>query len=452
MAAPMTIVATPPFHDIAPSVLALKPRSIWRLLTAQPISVLAVYAYLFFEYVRPQSIYPALSILPWARLSLLTAVFSALAQGAGKRKWTKMDGAIAAYTLVVFASLVTAFDSSYGLERLDVYLSWVAVYWLISTSINTQSRVFLMVASWLVWNLKMSQHATLSWASDGFAFRSWGASGSPGWFANSGEFGIEMCIFFPISLYFAVGLRKHVSTPVFLALLVLPATAIVGAVASSSRGALVGCGAVGLWILARSRYKVRGTIALALTVLLAWALTPDKQKERFSSAGEDGTSTSRLLYWERGIQFANQHPMLGIGYENWMPYYRHVWESKLEGNEIVQLPHNIFIQAVSELGYSGLTALLVLILLSFFLNARTRSLARTLGQSGSFSGQLAWGFDGALVGYMASGFFVTVLYYPYLWVGLGMTVALHLSVARAVRATKVAGGAAASLARSASAR
>ena len=45
----------------------------------------------------------------------------------------------------------------------------------------------------------------------------------------------------------------------------------------------------------------------------------------------------------------------------------------------------------------------------------------------------AWGLDGAMVGYMASGFFVTVLYYPYQWFNLAFAAALHLCALRAYR-------------------
>jgi O-antigen ligase len=102
----------------------------------------------------------------------------------------------------------------------------------------------------------------------------------------------------------------------------------------------------------------------------------------------------------------------------------------------VQLPHNFFVEALAELGYTGLLALFFLLIGTFVLNAKTRALARRLGGSGELSWHIAWGLDGALIGYIASGFFVTVLYYPYLWVNLGMTVAVHLSVARAVRAAR----------------
>ena len=95
------------------------------------------------------------------------------------------------------------------------------------------------------------------------------------------------------------------------------------------------------------------------------------------------------------------------------------------------LPHNIFIQAGSELGTLGFGALLLLMVLSFIVNKKTRTLARKLGEGGKFYDLTARGLDGAMIGFIGSAFFVTVLYYPFLWFGLGMTAALHATVAAA---------------------
>jgi O-antigen ligase len=192
--------------------------------------------------------------------------------------------------------------------------------------------------------------------------------------------------------------------------------------------------AIGLWMLARSKYKLRGTFWLVVASAFVWMVLPPEQKARFSVAGDDGTSTSRLTYWERGIVLANEHPVLGIGYKNWMAVYPQRFASVFVERERVELPHSIFIEAWSELGYLGLGALIFLILGTFWVNAKTRSLARSLGEQGRLGEHLGWGFDGALIGFVVSGSFVTVLYYPFLWVNLGMTVALHLSVARTARA------------------
>lgn len=419
--------------DIRGDVLSLRPNALAREMLRQPVSVWAVFLYLFFEYVRPQTIYPALDVLPFARLSLLTSLAACVLESNGKRRWNLIDTGLAVFTTVLLASLVTAFDRQYGVDNLNLFLSWIAVYWVLSTTVNTQTRLVLMLLGWFLWNLKMSIFAFRSWAAIGFQFRDWGVSGAPGWFENSGEFGIQMCVVLPISLYFALGLRKHVSKGVFLALLVLPFTAITGAIASSSRGALVGVAVIGLWMLMRSRYKVRGLVSLATFLVILYAVVPPEQKARLSASGDDNTSLSRLTYWKRGIQIAAEAPIFGVGYKNWLPYYSYVWGSRMEP---VQLPHNLFIECLAELGYAGLAALFFLIGGTFWMNAKSRALARSLGGKSYLLEQLGWGFDGALVGYLVTGFFVTVLYYPYLWVNLAMTSALFLTVSRTARAAR----------------
>ncbi len=431
----MTAPALPTTHDLAPGVLAMQPRALWAALMKQPIQVWAVYAYLFFEYVRPQSIYRSLDILPYAQILLLTALFTTLWQETRKRRWTFLDSGVLAFSVVVLLSIVFAYDPAHGFSKVEIYVSWVIVFYVISTAVNTQTRVVLMLLGWFLWNFKMSQHGFRSWAMAGFAFRDWGVTGGPGWFRNSGDFGVEMCVFMPISLFFALGIRPYVSKLVFGIALVLPFTAVASAIASSSRGALVGMAAVAVWMVLRSQYRVRGTIALLAVSALTWLAVPEEQKIRLSASGEDNTSTLRFKYWERGIAFANEHPLLGVGYANWLPYYERIWGRRLEAKETIQVAHNIFVECAAELGYTGLLVLLFLLGGTFWMNAKTRALTRKLGDKGRLPWHLAWGFDGALIGFMTSGFFVTVLYYPFLWVNLAMTVSLHLSVARAVRAS-----------------
>ena len=51
--------------------------SIWNSVKQEHISFWAITAYFFFEYVRPQSAYPSLDIVPWAQLTLLVALIGA---------------------------------------------------------------------------------------------------------------------------------------------------------------------------------------------------------------------------------------------------------------------------------------------------------------------------------------------------------------------------------------
>jgi hypothetical protein len=38
---------------------------------------------------------------------------------------------------------------------------------------------------------------------------------------------------------------------------------------------------------------------------------------------------------------------------------------------------------------------------------------------------MSYGFDAALLGFIGSGFFVTVLYYPYFWIHCALTTCLY---------------------------
>src|SRR5690606_15925554 len=192
-----------------------------------------------------------------------------------------------------------------------------------------------------LYSFKMSQHGFRTWLGNGFGFSDWGATGAPGWFHNSGEFGVQMCVFLPLSVEFILAMRPHWNRWVRYLFYVMPITAVASMVASSSRGALVGGGAVALWWVVRSKQRVRSLLAITLLGVLTWAVVPPEQKARFSSAGEDDTSTSRIERWTAGIEMANDYPVLGIGYNNWLSYAG-------------PLSHNIFIEAWSELGYTGL--------------------------------------------------------------------------------------------------
>jgi O-antigen ligase len=161
---------------------------------------------------------------------------------------------------------------------------------------------------------------------------------------------------------------------------------------------------------------------------------PQETKERFTTMGDDETSQNRINYWNNGIEMFKEHPMSGIGYENWAEYYRQNYGK-------VALPHNIFIQAGAELGSVGFISLLGLIVAAFVVTYRTRKLAARMGEGGRFLSATARGFDGAMIGYLASGFFVTVLFYPYLWFSLGMTAALYaVTAAEAAKQAAAPGG------------
>lgn len=388
-------------------------------LFQQPISFVLTVLFLFFEYVRPQGNYPVLDVLPWARICLLGALSACLLEG--KSSFSRKVGwvLVLGFTLAILLSIATAVYPQVGLASVDLWFSWLIVIYIVSSSSENEEQLILLIGTFILWNFKMSLGGFVRWASIGFQFRDWGLEGPSGWFQNSGEFGIEMAVFFPMAIYFLIALLPHLVLWKKCVLAFAAITAIASMAGSSSRGALLGGAAVGLWFLLRSPDRIRGLIVMATLALGTWLVLPEEQKARFASAGDDGTSLRRLTYWTDGIEIINNNPLLGIGYGNWLPYYRTFYNPK------GALPHNIFIEAAAELGYVGLFVFVALIGYVFWENTKTRRLTRRGAVHESrFIFYTSYGLDGALIGYLVSGFFVTVLYYPYFWVNLAFVMAL----------------------------
>ncbi|HEX6750637.1 MAG TPA: O-antigen ligase family protein [Longimicrobium sp.] len=409
-----------PAAGAADALYALRPGEIWEFLKTQPASFWLICGYLFLEYVRPQSIYDSLVGPPWALICVILTVIAYLVLEGGRiRLHTVADAMLGAYTVVLLASSVFAWKPEASFAKLQEYFSWVLIYLLISSIVNTERRFLVFLLSFLVYSFKMSQHGTRSWAQDGFIFRDWGTTGAPGWFQNSGEFGVQMCIYLPMVIFFVTALSPHWGKLTKALFWTMAVTAVTGIVASSSRGAVLGLAAVALWMLLKSRYRARALLGTALLTVFVLVILPPEQKARFQTAGTDNTSVNRKEYWKRGREIMRDYPVLGIGYANWPDYHQANWGYRA-------LPHNIFLEAGAEMGYTGLLGFVGMIGATLVVNRRTRKIAQSLPGGGNrFLHDSAHGLDGALVGFLASGFFVTVLYYPFFWINLALTSALH---------------------------
>ncbi|VAW80325.1 hypothetical protein MNBD_GAMMA12-2379, partial [hydrothermal vent metagenome] len=150
---------------------------------------------------------------------------------------------------------------------------------------------------------------------------------------------------------------------------------------------------------------------------------PEEQLDRFNEMGEDNSSLQRFAYWVAGVEAIKEHPLLGIGYHNWMPYMTYMYPDGLGPGKTIQVSHNIYIETTSELGVTGLLMFLLLIIYAFINNARTRKMATELKNKLFFN--LSYGLDAGLIGYLVAGTFVTVTYYPFFWIQIAMIVMLN---------------------------
>jgi probable O-glycosylation ligase (exosortase A-associated) len=397
----------------------IKVKEIWNYLRQENITFWLICIYLFIEYVRPQSLYPTIDVLPFAQTIILLTMTSFFMHKRSPLVKNIENRLLIGFFFVIVLSSTFALNPGVAYAKILDFVAWMIIYFLIINIVNTEERFLVFVLSFLLYNFKMAQFVFRGWGRVGFGFAREGTGGGPGWFQNSGEFGIEMCIFLSLSAYFVIALREYWPNWKKLFFFFFPVAALMGTVSSASRGALLGAAAVVFWMFFKSKHRVKALIGLVFLTFIIFQVIPEEQFERFQTAGEDRTSIQRLERWKKGLEMVKRYPYFGVGFENWAVADKELFDGSGRAS------HNIFIECMSELGFIGLAVYILMIMFSFINNSRTRKIARTYLNNNRFIFFMAHGLDGALVGYLVSGFFVTVLYYPYFWINLSMTVALN---------------------------
>jgi O-antigen ligase len=393
----------------AAQLQSLSPSMLLRAFRQQPASFWFASAYLFFEYVRPQSIYPQIDVLPWPAVCIVLTLLFTVTEAQARIESGGISGGLVLMSLVVLLSAVMAEQPGLAFSDWRLFYDWVIIYFVVRRAVNDEVKLFLFIALFFLANFKMTQHGFFSWAARGFTFARWGVTGGPGWFHNSGEFGIQLCIFLPMLVSVALPLRHQWSNTTRLLIIFVVITGVSSVVASSSRGALLGLGAALLWMTMRSKYFLRAVIAVMLFAVLVYSNLPEESLRRFQNMGQDQTSLHRMERWRHAWQGMGEKPFLGVGYRNWDVYYPRHFRPEIPGPTMV---HNIFLQVGTEMGFVGLGAFAWLIYLIFRSGKRVRKIAG----NDPFLVGLSHGLDASTVGLLVSSCFVTVFYYPYVWI------------------------------------
>ena len=404
-------------------IYALKIKALLASFNNQHMSFKFICLYIGFEYIRPQSLYPSIDILPWSQLLLILSFSTLFFDKTVVKTSNRMNKLFGAFGVVVLLSSIFAFNPEASWDFRNTMLGWILVYFIITKSINSEARLVLFILAYLLFNLKMGQHGVFSWANRGFSFASYGLIGAPGWFRNSGEYAIQMLIFGSLALAFVFSVKDYLGRYKKLILFAAASTGYITVIGASSRGSQVALAVMSLWFLAHQKNGLKGMLALSIISLLLYSLLPDEQLQRFTEMGEDDNSLQRLAYWEAGFGIIKDNPLIGVGYHNWLSYMRFLYPDGLGVMNTVQESHNIYIQAASELGITGLIVFILMIVSAFSFNSKSRKNALKLNNKLYYN--LSYGLDAGLIGYLVAGSFVTVLYYPFFWIQISLIIALY---------------------------
>lgn len=210
------------------------------------------------------------------------------------------------------------------------------------------------------------------------------------------------------------------------------ATFVLANMTSFSRGGFVGLCAVGAFCLSKAPNKARNLTVLACIVIILAFSAPteywDEIKTIGPSAASEDTGQARMDYWKAGWKMFLDNPVIGVGplnYIVWVADY-HERQSRMWG----RVAHSLYFTLLPEMGLVGTFLFFGMLytcvkdhkyicnlygnreamLASLDLPPKERAqILATL----RFYYFLSLALSGAAVGYLVTGAFISVLWYPY---------------------------------------
>jgi O-antigen ligase len=211
---------------------------------------------------------------------------------------------------------------------------------------------------------------------------------------------------------------------------------VAGVISTTSRGGFVGLALLALFVLIVSPGKRKLIVAVCLAggTIGVLALAPPQFWARMHSietASQEGdTGFQRLYLWGIAWREFLHHPITGVGTRNFgiqAPIYENREYADATGTYMWgRVAHSIYFTLLSEQGLVGA----VIFAMTCFWTIRTGLRIRRRARDGppdpatDTAANCATGLLAGVFGVLVTGTFLSVLYYPVLWVLVGMMAAL----------------------------
>lgn len=391
------------------------------------LGLILLISYMFLEYVRPQSFIPGLAALHIPMFVQIAIIIALLRCNLADLKSRET---------VLFFLFISLMAWHIPFARNNY-----AAFWTTRTMV-LQFIIFLGIVGFLHsykrFNLVLTFWIVIAVLCAAKGFFEGGRIPGSAFLQDENDFSLFLNMMIPLAFFKGTVAptagRKVLFYTGFLIL-------ILGTIASTSRGGFVGLLPPLLYCWWKSAEKIKSLIVAAVIgfFLLAFVIPQsywDEMKTITGEGIEEGTGAHRIYMWKHAWSMFCDHPVAGVGPGNYS-YSLGDYEPP-EGfrgrSEAGRAVHSVYFTLLSELGLAGTFLFFGMIWINRKESAKLRKLRKRIcledrsrdkdcwGKITELE-MLEWGFNGAMIAYLVSGAFLSVLYYGHFWLILGFSVA-----------------------------
>ena len=400
------------------------------------------------EYVRPQSVIPAIGFI---KFPMLVNVFSFLCVLPHLSKnWNRAN---------VVMVLFLIYNAIYIVVGRFVVDEWVvndgrALFGLISLlfSYFSISIVIAKVCLYKKALFGLAKVMAMTSALLGIYALTHGGKGPTGWVGDENDCCFALLTVFPFCI-FATNFSRGVFQKTIYA--ITNCLSIGAIVFTFSRGGFVALVASFFYLVWQSPQRLKVLLISFFLVVMALPFVPGKYWEEMSTITEtkSGTALQRREYWTTAtkVWLYKGNVIFGVGMGNAPYWLENFQEDKITRPSFAgRQVHSTYLQLLADLGLIGALFFFFTIGISFirtFQIARgSHALLRRLRLGGEqskalcaefvFIRSLAITVNMAYLGGLIAAVFVSVLYYPPLWVLMGVCAALEYYYGQVIALTR----------------
>ena len=272
-------------------------------------------------------------------------------------------------------------------------------------------------------------------------------------FSDNNDFSLAMNMFLGISFFrFVENPKKHISVLAIIGLFLF------SILVSFSRGGFVGLCVMTVFIWMKSRRKMLGVVLVIGMIVFVSQMAPSRYWDRMKTITDleeteeyKGSSGGRIYYWERAWEMFLDHPLFGVGPGNFnWNVSQYEDEGGLRGKTRGgRASHSLYFTLIPELGLVGCFFFGMMLFTNYKtlsgIRKKFKEKKRTQASHGRAENEGSEGLKGkdsetlqvmnmmyydslgiyvALIGVLASGAFLSVLYYPHFWILSSMTTSI----------------------------
>jgi len=360
--------------------------------------------YLIFDYGRPQDIIPIGFIRPSMIITIILAGYIIFNNGLVK-SYCKQTQLI--WFIIILLALYIPFAQNNFLAYLTTRNMVLFMPFILSIILCINSLDRLKTLSFV-------SVCILIYASF-YSFFNQG-KGSGGYFIDENDLSLYINCWFPFCYFLFIIEKKMINKLIYGIGIIL---GIIAIIVSLSRGGFIGLVSILIFIWLISPRKIYSLIIVSVCIIFVLNFSTKDYWSEMSTITDisSGTVNERLQSWNAAWNMFLHNP-LGVGGNNFQVRFPEYQPSGMSRNMWGRAAHSLWFTLLSELGIIGVIIYLNLLFTNIKqlvkMKNATRKYIKIRGDL-KYLHYFSLACLASIVGFLTSGTFLSVLYYPHYW-------------------------------------